>query len=368
MVRYNRIPLTILTGFLGAGKTTLLNYLLQADHGLKVAVMVNDFGAVNIDSQLIVSVESDQTVNLANGCICCSIRDDLFEAAKALVTREHPPEYLVIEASGVSNPAQIAVTFIATALADRVRVDSILTVVDAEQFVHLSAEHESLAREQVAVADITVLNKVDLVTPAELDAVRARVRAIAPQSRILETTHAAVPLELVLGVGNFDPVRLAARPERVVHVHPASMPGGSADHAHGAGDDGHHHDDHTLVFDSWSYRDDRPLAYAALRAFVNALPVSIYRAKGIVHLSESPVRRGVLQVVGKRVRLVLGDPWGQEQPHTELVFIASAGGLDVANLQRQLEACRSGQRGGLAKVTGLVEWVRSAWELSALKE
>lgn len=367
MVRYNKIPLTILTGFLGAGKTTLLNYLLQADHGLKVAVMVNDFGAVNIDSQLIVSVEQDQTVNLANGCICCSIRDDLYAAAKALVSRDSPPEYLVIEASGVSNPAQIAVTFITTALADRVRVDSILTVVDAEQFVQLPAELETLAREQVAVADMTVLNKVDLVTPEQLETVRARVLAIAPQSRILETTHAAVPLELVLGVGNFDPDRLAARPSREVHVHTASLPG-AAPTGHDHDDHDHAHDDHTLVFDSWSYREDRPLSFGALRALVNALPTSIYRAKGIVNLSESPVRRGVLQVVGKRVRLVLGDPWGAERPYTELVFIASAGGLDVETLHRDLAACVAGQRAGLAKVTGLVEWVRSAWELSALKE
>ncbi len=362
MVRYNKIPLTILTGFLGAGKTTLLNYLLQADHGLKVAVMVNDFGAVNIDSQLIVSIEGDQTVNLANGCICCSIRDDLYEAAKALVMRDLPPEYLVIEASGVSNPAQIAVTFITTSLADRVRVDSILTVVDAEQFVELPEELEQLAREQVAVADMTVLNKVDLVTPDELASVRARVLAIAPQSRILETTHAAVPLELVLGVGNFDPARLAARTTREVHVHTASVGGAAEPH------DDHHHDDHTLVFDSWSYREDRALSFGAVRALVNALPTSIYRAKGIVNLSESPVRRGVLQVVGKRVRLVLGDAWGNETPHTELVFIAAAGGLDVATLQLQLDACLAGQRPGLAKITGLVEWVRSAWELSALKE
>lgn len=361
MVRYNKIPLTILTGFLGAGKTTLLNYLLQADHGLKVAVMVNDFGAVNIDSQLIVSIEGDRTVNLANGCICCSIRDDLYEAAKALVTRDVPPEYLVIEASGVSNPAQIAVTFITTSLADRVRVDSILTVVDAEQFVALPAELEQLAREQVAVADMTVLNKVDLVTADELASVRARVLAIAPQSRILETTHAAVPLELVLGVGNFDPARLAARTTREVHVHMASVAGADGSHDH-------HHDDHTLVFDSWSYREARALSFGAVRALVNALPTSIYRAKGIVNLSESPVRRGVLQVVGKRVRFVLGDAWGHETPYTELVFIASAGGLDVETLERQLDACLAGQRPGLAKITGLVEWVRSAWELSALKE
>ncbi|NJO00189.1 MAG: GTP-binding protein [Anaerolineales bacterium] len=128
------IPLTIIGGFLGAGKTTLLNHILHSDHGLRVAVLVNDFGAINIDTQLIVGVEGE-TISLSNGCICCSIRDDLMEATLQLLERPDPPEYIIVETSGVSNPGAVKLTFMfSSELISRVRVDSIVTVIDAEQF------------------------------------------------------------------------------------------------------------------------------------------------------------------------------------------------------------------------------------------
>lgn len=364
----SRIPLTILTGFLGAGKTTLLNHLLHADHGLRVAVMVNDFGAINIDSQLVIGVEDEQTVTLSNGCICCSIRDDLYAAAVQLIRRADPPEYLIIEASGVSDPAAVAQTFLETALAERVQLDGILAVVDAEQFTHLPQELEVLAMDQIGVADIVVLNKVDLVTAEELAAIKEQIQYISRKSRILETTFGQVPLKLVLGVGQYDLARLAEHQVRDIHVH-AAAPHHHHEHEHEhEHDHNHEHNDHTLIFDTWSYQQSQPFAYKALRQTINNLPTTIYRAKGFLYLDESPDRRGILQVVGKRVRITVGEPWGQEIPHSQVVFIATAGGLDAHALSQQLDECVASANRETSRLKAAVEWVRSAWQLAAATE
>ncbi|NJO82687.1 MAG: GTP-binding protein [Blastochloris sp.] len=209
------VPVTIITGFLGSGKTTLLNRILHADHGLRVAVLVNDFGAINIDTQLVVGVEED-TINLANGCICCTIRGDLLKATLDLLQRPEPPEYILVETSGVSDPLEVALTFRAI---QRVQIDSILTVMDAEQILSIDRRYAVLAMNQVGMADIVIVNKVDLVDAEQLAAVRAYIRSIIPNSRVIEATEADVPLELLLNVGAFDLQRLFSRTPQEVHVH-----------------------------------------------------------------------------------------------------------------------------------------------------
>jgi G3E family GTPase len=165
------VPVTIIGGFLGAGKTTLLNHILSENHGVRAAVLVNDFGAINIDAKLVVSVEGE-TVNLANGCICCTIRDDLVGACLGLLQRPEPPEYLFIEMSGVSEPMPVLNTFLETELGTIFILNSILAIVDAEQLPKLSGEIGRLARTQIRTADIVVLNKVDLVSHGDLASVR----------------------------------------------------------------------------------------------------------------------------------------------------------------------------------------------------
>jgi len=325
------IPLTIIAGFLGAGKTTLLNRILHADHGLRVAVLVNDFGAINIDAQLIVGVEGE-TVNLSNGCICCTIRDDLVKAVFDLLQRPEPPQYIIVETSGVSDPMEVALGF---RTMRAIQIDSILTLLDAEQILLLDHRYADLAMNQVCMADIVIVNKVDLVDDVQLRKVREYVRGITPDSHVIETTHADVPLELLLNVGAFDLERLASRPSNVHFFEE----GGHHNHSH---DDYHHHEqtDHTLVFDTWSWRSDQLVSHRALRRMVMALPESIYRAKGIFFLVEQPDRKGILQVVGKRVSLtLLGEYWGEEMPYSQMVVIGFAGGVDADDLNQHIEAC-----------------------------
>jgi G3E family GTPase len=349
------IPLTIITGFLGSGKTTLLNRILHTEHGLRVAVMVNDFEAVNIDSQLIVGVEGE-TVSLSNGCICCTIRGDLLKAVLELLRRADPPEYILVETSGVSDPLEVALTFRAI---NRIRLDSILTVMDAEQILSIDRRYAVLAMNQVGMADIVIVNKVDLVDAEQLAAVRAYIRSIIPNSRVIEATEAAVPLELLLNIGAFDLQRLSSRTPQDVHVHAED----EAHHEHG--DNEHEHDhihtDHTLVFSTWSWTTDQPISYRALKRTMTALPDTIYRAKGIFFLADDPDHQAVLQVVGRRATLTLERAWGEDAPQSQLVVIGAAGELDDEDLNGRLKACLAvnAPKSELERLTThVIEWLR----------
>ncbi|MCU0514831.1 MAG: GTP-binding protein [Anaerolineae bacterium] len=370
------VPLTIISGFLGAGKTTLLNHILHGQHGLKIAVLVNDFGAINIDARLVVGVEGE-TVNLANGCICCTIRGDLLAETLRLLRRPEPPQYIIVETSGVSDPMAVANTFFLPELQPVVRLDSILVVVDADQLLTLQDEQADLSLDQIAVADIVVVNKVDLVSAEHLAEIRTVVRRMIPDVRLLETTFGRVPLPLVLGVGLYAPERLAQRSARDVHVHGIDEAHNhdhdhSHDHDHDhdhdhSHDHDHDHDhshdhdhdhDHSLVFSTWSWTSEKALSLAALRALFEELPTTIYRAKGVIYLQEMPDTAAVLQLVGKRASLTLADPWGDETPRTQLVMIASYGGIDGDALRQKLADCEQRPRPSVLRVPKRTEWAR----------
>ena len=317
------VPLTILTGFLGAGKTTLLNHILTGDHGLRVGVLVNDFGSINVDAELIVDIE-DGMVSLTNGCVCCQIRDDLVESVAELIDRDEPVEYVILEASGVADPAGIYMTFLDSAYRDRVRLDSVACVVDADQaLADDDPDLATLKLRQIGFADLVVLNKVDLAGVDGAAAVKRWIDSHFTRVRLVPAIHCDVPLEILLSVGRFDAMSPAGG-------HTSRR---SHDHGHGSEPDG-------ALFSTQVYAGDQPLQRRLLERMIKReLPANIYRCKGFIHLADDPENRYVLQVVGRRVDLVPDRPWGSDKPSTRVVSIAHKSTLDPDQLSRLFSRC-----------------------------
>ncbi len=332
----NIVPMTILTGFLGAGKTTLLNRILTGNHGLRVGVLVNDFGSINIDAELVVGVDNNM-ISLANGCVCCQIRDDLVESVDALLARPEAIEYILLEASGVADPSGIFATFTDANLRDRIRLDSVICVVDADQvFAH--PEYPPLMQlklHQVGFADMLILNKVDLAGPEQVAKVRAWLDEYFGRLRIVETNFCEVPYEILLGVGRFDPARAALNSQSSEQ---SCSNTDCLDESHG-----HNHTapNHSKIFSTWSYQTDQPLVLEPLREMLRKLPGNVYRAKGVVHSHDAPHRRTVVQVVGRRVDISLQEEWGNRVPRTQIVAIGAPGSLDPIVLEKSFASCIS---------------------------
>jgi G3E family GTPase len=316
------MPVTIITGFLGSGKTTLLNHILQNQQNLKVAVLVNEFGDINIDSQLLVSVDQDM-VELSNGCICCTINDGLVDAVYSVLEKGDRIDYLVVETTGVADPLPIALTFLGTELQHLTRLDSILTVIDAESFTpeHYNSE---AAFSQIMYGDILILNKTDLAPEAKVAELEAYLGKQKSGARMLRSQHGIVPLPLILDV-NLANADLADSDEASPHDH---------DHEH----HDHHHHSHHLENDGFvsvSFQSDRAFDLDRFQHFLDKLlPVDVFRAKGILWFAGIE-NRYIFQLSGKRYELKTEE---QMKPLTNQLVVIGRN-LDKSELQKNLTEC-----------------------------
>lgn len=308
-----RVPLTIIGGFLGSGKTTVLSKLLTSPHGQRLVILVNDFGAINIDAELVES-QTDDMINLKNGCACCAVSSDLTNALIEVVDREDLPDAIVLEASGVADPHGIAQTALSN---PSVQLDGCLTIVDAETLKHHADDPVTrrLFRNQIAAADLVILSKIDLVDQATRAADLDWLAKHFPGKRIVEAVDGDVPPDILLGIESSRDIDEAALE--------------AEDHAHD--------------FASVSVSVEEPLDDGRLQDFFATLPEPLLRAKGFVNLARSPDRRTVFQRVGNRWLMNDGEPWGSVTPVTRLVFIGPRGALDKDTLADTLGACRATQ-------------------------
>ncbi|MBO1074598.1 CobW family GTP-binding protein [Roseomonas marmotae] len=306
------IPVLLVSGFLGAGKTTLINHLLTQPHGRRLAAVVNDFGAINIDAELL-SARADGVVALQNGCICCSLQGDLLRTLGLLLRQDPVPEGIIIETSGVSDPAEIVRSLMDPVIWREAALDAVLCLADARALADRPALlQDPLCQSQLRAADIIVLNKVDEVSAEELAALRPRLDAARPGCTILEAVQGAVPPELFF---TGDPWRgsIPAAPSRFS----------------------------TPRFETMSWTSDAPLSLPRFQAAVSRLAPRLVRAKGILQFAGREGQPMLFQMVGQRATFSPAPPPSPDAAPVRLVLIAENGRLRPEATTALLESCRA---------------------------
>ena len=340
-----RVPVTVLTGFLGAGKTTLLNHLLTQPHGHKCAIIINEFGAISIDNQLVIGAD-EEIVELNNGCLCCRVRGDLVKSLANLFQKQKRFDYVLVETTGLADPSPIAHTFFMPELKTKLRLDAIVTVADAK---HLEKELMDApeAAPQIAFADVILLNKTDLVSPADTARVEARIRRLNPLAKIHRTQNSQIEVAKIFNLkarGLNVPMDLPAKPSDQLSLTAAEEPPdhgnehGDHDHHNQAEAHEHHHDESV---GSFYFCEQRPLdlkkTEAWLAELLNTHGGDLYRSKGILHIQGEP-KRVVFQGVQMMFDAQPDRFWNAgEKRQSQLVFIGKD--LDEGKIKAGFNAC-----------------------------
>jgi G3E family GTPase len=339
----DKIPVTVLTGYLGAGKTTLLNRILSEPHGRKFAVIVNEFGEIGIDNDLVVNAD-EEIFEMNNGCICCTVRGDLVRIIDGLMRRKGKFDAIIVETTGLADPAPVAQTFFMDeAVGAKTKLDAVVTVADAKWLTERLKDAPE-AKNQIAFADVILVNKTDLVTPDELSELEARIRGLNPYAKLHRTQRSAIALDEVLGCNAFDL-------DRILDIEPAFLTaddhGHDHDHDHHHGEGHHHHHGnglkhyHDEEMQSFSFKTDKPLDPDKFFPWVQDLVATegpnILRSKGILSFKDDPER-----FVFQGVHMILdGDhqhPWKEgEERLSRIVFIGR--NLPEEKIRQGFESC-----------------------------
>lgn len=339
-IKTDRVKVTILSGFLGAGKTTLLNHIIRQNQDRKIAILVNDFGEINIDNDLIESREEFK-LNLTGGCICCTIQKDLFSSVIKLMKSDQRPEHLIVECSGAADPNQVLNTLSSPLLHFHLHVDGLYTVIDTSCIMDITNEENiALAECQIKAANLLILNKTDRIDAVTLDTVKQFVKEISPKAVMLESVQCRIPVDLIFQFKDLPELQLFSQQHPMdVHVHRAhdhesnTLKKLPMAHESSSSTKNKQHD---LLFESWSFTSTKPFRKEAFEELLENISPDIIRAKGFVHWDDPEDPLVLFNLVGQWIDIEVYFKKEGIPVETRLVFIGNPGWKKQSNIEQQL--------------------------------